>query len=429
MCNSSHSRLLGFFSALPGIWRALQCIRRYYDTRNVFPHLVNCGKYLCTIIFYMCLSLHRVDGRMEYYILFVLFGCLNSIYTSVWDLVMDWSLFNPYAPNPFLRTDLGYKSIRFYYTAMVIDPILRFNWLLYVALPLDLQHSALLSFIISISEVSRRSMWTLLRVENEHCTNVGRFRAWRDVPLPYELDETVSEESSSKPPTRDHPNDNLVQPSKSAKATSILATPGTAPATQGSQTLYTPRPAASGVSQPSPGLLRRRQTLPPGLVEAGTGGESPRRLNRVGTMLATAHAQDFERRNKPGGTFVGMDGAPEPNEPRGSPDEGVESSDDEEEEPHAESARLLDQREQEVESARLNHRLYGPESARFAGAQPESAGLRQTERDREPFHARPRDTEREDRWPRSMEVRRPEEVEEREGEQARSQARGKEAQK
>lgn len=44
-CNSTSSRLLGFFSTLPGIWRALQCMRRYYDTHNAYPHLANMAKY------------------------------------------------------------------------------------------------------------------------------------------------------------------------------------------------------------------------------------------------------------------------------------------------------------------------------------------------------------------------------------------------
>lgn len=47
-CNSTSSRLLGFFSTLPGIWRALQCMRRYWDTHNWYPHLANLGKYSCT---------------------------------------------------------------------------------------------------------------------------------------------------------------------------------------------------------------------------------------------------------------------------------------------------------------------------------------------------------------------------------------------
>ena len=79
-CNSTHSRLLGFFSTVPGIWRALQCLRRYYDTRNAFPHLVNCGKYTFTILFYMSLSLYRIDKSHSLKALFITFATINSIY-------------------------------------------------------------------------------------------------------------------------------------------------------------------------------------------------------------------------------------------------------------------------------------------------------------------------------------------------------------
>lgn len=107
-CNSTHSRLLGFFSTVPGIWRALQCLRRYYDTRNAFPHLVNCGKYTFTILFYMSLSLYRIDKSHSLKALFITFATINSIYCceyghctlfsrsnltpiAIWDLAMDWS--------------------------------------------------------------------------------------------------------------------------------------------------------------------------------------------------------------------------------------------------------------------------------------------------------------------------------------------------
>jgi xenotropic and polytropic retrovirus receptor 1 len=287
----------------------------------------------------MCLSLYRIDRHFEYQVLFIFFGCLNSVYVSVWDLVMDWSLCNPYAPNPLLRTDLGFKSTKFYYAAMVIDPILRFNWLLYVILPADLQHSALLSFLLSVSEGLRRGMWTLIRVENEHCTNVGRFRASRDVPLPYELDydKPLSPEAMDEPAYQPS-----IPPPSSASATGTNATT-TLPQTP--HTAATAQPTSSAIYQPSPQMLRRRQTLPAGALESGH-LESPGRLMRVGTMLATAHAQDFERRKKPGGTFVGYKGAPEPNDPTNRAEEEGQSSDDEEEEPLAESARLIgDQRD------------------------------------------------------------------------------------
>jgi hypothetical protein len=79
-CNSSHSRILGFLSALPGIWRALQCLRRYRDTGNVFPHLVNCGKYAMTIIYYATLSLYRIEKTHHMLALFTTFAAVNAIY-------------------------------------------------------------------------------------------------------------------------------------------------------------------------------------------------------------------------------------------------------------------------------------------------------------------------------------------------------------
>ncbi|KAF2448767.1 EXS-domain-containing protein [Karstenula rhodostoma CBS 690.94] len=183
-CNSSNSRLLGFFSALPGIWRAVQCFRRYHDTGNAFPHLLNMGKYMATIISYMTLSIYRVEKTTTNRAVFITFATINSIYTSFWDVYYDWSLGDPSAKYPFLRQNLGYKKVWMYYLAMAIDPILRFNWIFYAVIPLQLQHSAITSFFVAFSEVFRRGMWSLFRVENEHCSNVGHFRASRDVPLP-----------------------------------------------------------------------------------------------------------------------------------------------------------------------------------------------------------------------------------------------------
>ncbi|KAF5093293.1 hypothetical protein DV451_005173 [Geotrichum candidum] len=47
--------------------------------------------------------------------------------------------------------------------------------------------SAKVSFFVALSEVFRRFIWAFFRVENEHCSNVQRFRASRDVSLPYQI--------------------------------------------------------------------------------------------------------------------------------------------------------------------------------------------------------------------------------------------------
>ncbi|KAL8828149.1 MAG: hypothetical protein Q9191_002755 [Dirinaria sp. TL-2023a] len=277
-CNSTHSRLLGFFSTLPGIWRALQCLRRYYDTRNAFPHLVNCGKYSFTILSYMALSLYRIHETTNLKALFIVFATINSIYCSIWDLAMDWSLGNPYAEQPFLRDVLGYKRPWVYYLSMIQDVILRFNWIFYVIFSSELQHSALLSFFVGFSEICRRGIWTLFRVENEHCTNVGRFRASRDVPLPYALPSPATSALSDVP--EDGP------PSESRPSH------GPRHSYQGAPTAATGVDVENALTQPPSGLLRRRQT-----AEALTPVQ--RGIARVGTIMNQAHVQDFERKRRP----------------------------------------------------------------------------------------------------------------------------------
>ncbi|PGG95975.1 hypothetical protein GX51_08041 [Blastomyces parvus] len=265
-CNSSHSRVMGFLSTVPSIWRSFQCIRRYLDTRNVFPHIVNLGKYSFSILYYMTLSLYRIHRADQLRAIFITCACINAIYTSIWDLAMDWSLGNPYSKHPFLRDSLAFRRRWVYYLAMGIDPILRFNWIFYAIFPHDYQHSAILSFFLSFSEVCRRGMWSIFRVENEHCTNVARFRASRDVPLPYEIPSPLK--------------------------TSLERLEGQHDLSQQGGLLDNSQ-AATGVDlENRPGSIRQRKMPTP--------PELTRTLSRVGTMVANAHAQDFERRKQPG---------------------------------------------------------------------------------------------------------------------------------
>lgn len=194
-CNSSHSRLLGFLTTLPAIWRANQCLRRYYSTHELFPHIANFGKYICTILMYVTLSLYRIHKTTEMKALFIAFATVNGIYTSIWDIAMDWSLGDPEAKNRYLRKTLAYRDHAWwYYGAMIIDPILRFNWIFYIVIPLGSQHSTIVSFLIALSEVFRRGVWTLFRVENEHCSNIRNEKASKDLPLPYKLRDDYLEE-------------------------------------------------------------------------------------------------------------------------------------------------------------------------------------------------------------------------------------------
>ncbi|KIX09283.1 uncharacterized protein Z518_00362 [Rhinocladiella mackenziei CBS 650.93] len=281
-CNSNHSRLLGFFTALPAVWRALQCLRRYHDSRNWFPHLANFCKYLGNILYYMTLSIYRMDMTYETRAAFITFAALNGIYCSFWDVFMDFSLGNPWAKHPFLRDQLAYKKVWVYYFAMVANVVLRQQWVFYAIFTSDLQHSAMLSFLVSLAEVIRRGMWSLFRVENEHCNNVGQFRASRDIPLPYDLPHSPSvrgQSAESKRQTLSAPGDHATQTDATGVDLERSSTLTTTSSLRKRKTPTTPR---------TPGL---------------------RALQRVGTAIASAHAQDFEKRRRPEIEGAGHDDA------------------------------------------------------------------------------------------------------------------------
>ena len=190
-CTSSRSRLMGFFSALPSVWRLLQCIRRYMDTGDWFPHLANMTKYTCSTIYYMTLSIYRIDNSVRNRAVFIVFASINSIYCSIWDIVMDWSLLQSGSKYFLLRDYLFYKNPYYYYAAMVIDVILRFQWIFYAFFSHQIQQSAVTSFCVALAEILRRFIWVFFRMENEHATNVILFRASKETPLPYAVSAKV----------------------------------------------------------------------------------------------------------------------------------------------------------------------------------------------------------------------------------------------
>lgn len=115
-------------ATLAPLSRLIQCLKRWYDSR-LWIHLINAGKY-CSTILTAWLYMHwRAGGSSKTaasFAVWVLFACLNSIYTSSWDLVVDWSLLRPGFKG--LRPDLAFGWPGFYYFAMVTNVLIRFIW-------------------------------------------------------------------------------------------------------------------------------------------------------------------------------------------------------------------------------------------------------------------------------------------------------------
>lgn len=82
---------------------------------------------------------------------------VSSCYTYTWDIRMDWGLFDANAgENRFLREEIVYSSVYYYYVAIVADLLLRFGWTLSLSLTeLGLIHADLMVTILSPLEVFR----------------------------------------------------------------------------------------------------------------------------------------------------------------------------------------------------------------------------------------------------------------------------------
>ncbi|KAF3834725.1 hypothetical protein F7725_027283 [Dissostichus mawsoni] len=188
VCHSYSYGLRAVIQCLPAWFRFVQCLRRYRDTKRAFPHLVNAGKYSTTffvVTFAALYATHREQGHTDadmFFYLLIVFSSISSLYTLIWDLRMDWGLFDRGAgENTFLREEIAY-----YYCAIIEDVILRFAWTIQISLSTTTKiHSVgdIVSTVLAPMEVFRRFVWNFFRLENEHLNNCGEFRAVRDISV------------------------------------------------------------------------------------------------------------------------------------------------------------------------------------------------------------------------------------------------------
>ncbi|XP_022106276.1 xenotropic and polytropic retrovirus receptor 1 homolog [Acanthaster planci] len=189
-CNTYSYLAKALVACLPAWFRFAQCLRRYRDSRQAFPHLVNAGKYSTT--FFVVLFGSLVSTTKEKYpsfyqnplfYIWMLSLFVSSCYTLTWDLKMDWGLLEKSVENKLLRKEIVYWD-KYYYFAMMEDFILRFIWTVSISLALlDVVHAELLRSILAPLEVFRRFVWNFFRLENEHLNNCGQFRAVRDISI------------------------------------------------------------------------------------------------------------------------------------------------------------------------------------------------------------------------------------------------------
>eukprot|EP00002_Diphylleia_rotans_P010784 TRINITY_DN2133_c0_g1_i3.p1 TRINITY_DN2133_c0_g1~~TRINITY_DN2133_c0_g1_i3.p1 ORF type:complete len:622 (-),score=92.44 TRINITY_DN2133_c0_g1_i3:217-2082(-) len=181
-----------FVAIFPSWMRLLQCLRRFRDTHDAFPHMVNGGKYFFSI----CTSItSAMRGRGEgYSILFfvwIFFAIISTSYSYWWDIRMDWGL-GDFRRKQILRQHLVYRSTWLYYFATASNGIARLLWILTVSW--SESRTNMFRGVLSTVEILRRFQWNMYRMENEHKNNCLNYRAvkYSDAFNQYVRNEEVS---------------------------------------------------------------------------------------------------------------------------------------------------------------------------------------------------------------------------------------------
>ncbi|KAG5895231.1 hypothetical protein JTB14_003448 [Gonioctena quinquepunctata] len=192
-CVANYLGVRAFVACLPPWFRFSQCLRRYRDTKEAFPHIANAAKYATSFFVVMFSTLNKVYGSDDssnssinwFFYLWIAASLFSSCYAYTWDIKLDWGLFDSKAgDNKFLREEIVYSSTWFYYFAIIEDLLLRFGWAFLISMTemgYALEHSMVT--LLAPLEVFRRFIWNFFRLENEHLNNCGKFRAVRDISV------------------------------------------------------------------------------------------------------------------------------------------------------------------------------------------------------------------------------------------------------
>ncbi|KAL1808498.1 phosphate transporter PHO1 homolog 3 [Daucus carota subsp. sativus] len=176
-------------AAIPFTWRLLQCLRRFFEEKDNWQGL-NGLKYFATIVAVTTRTAYSRSHSNGWKAVAWIASIIAAVSSTYWDLVLDWGLLDRKSKNRWLRDKLVIPHKSVYFIAMVLNVLLRLAWLQTVLdFKVSFLHRQTLITIVASLEIIRRGIWNFFRLENEHLNNVGKYRAFKSVPLPFNYDE------------------------------------------------------------------------------------------------------------------------------------------------------------------------------------------------------------------------------------------------
>uniref|UniRef100_A0A7N0VMR3 Uncharacterized protein n=1 Tax=Kalanchoe fedtschenkoi TaxID=63787 RepID=A0A7N0VMR3_KALFE len=188
-CRESEVYKMFYFivPALPYWWRFAQCIRRLVEEKDKM-HFYNGLKYLSTIAALVMRTGQDLNRDVKgWFAMAAISSAVATVLNTYWDIVIDWGLLRRNSRNPWLRDKLLVSKKSIYFVAMVVNVFLRLAWMQSVLgfTQAPFIHRTALTALVACLEIIRRGIWNFFRLENEHLNNVGKYRAFKAVPLPF----------------------------------------------------------------------------------------------------------------------------------------------------------------------------------------------------------------------------------------------------
>ncbi|EYU28793.1 hypothetical protein MIMGU_mgv1a0022682mg, partial [Erythranthe guttata] len=176
-------------AAIPYSWRLLQCLRRLYDEKDAMQGY-NGLKYFSTIVAVSTRTAYTLNNGIGWKIVAWIASIIAAVTSTYWDIVIDWGLLQRNSKNKWLRDKLLISNKSVYYGAIVLNVLLRLAWMQTVMnITIFSLHRQTMVALVASLEIIRRGVWNFFRLENEHLNNVGKYRAFKSVPLPFNYDE------------------------------------------------------------------------------------------------------------------------------------------------------------------------------------------------------------------------------------------------
>ena len=189
--------LIGIY---PYFIRFLQVIKTMWEKKIIFPDILNAIKYILSIL--VAISSYYSKTIDIFGKTWLLIAAFSSCWSYCWDMKMDYGLIQNGSTHRFLRNDLFYKKSWIYYTAMILNLMGRFAWVLTISPDVVYRwiRPEFFLMVIYMIEMCRRGMWNFFRIELKHIDLCKHFQVSDKISLPSsaKIKELIEKEEKQK---------------------------------------------------------------------------------------------------------------------------------------------------------------------------------------------------------------------------------------